>query len=66
MMSDIGQKLKDTLGYGETTPVKTDEVKNLQKDEKQPAELSEVMDDTEGGDGEEAESSTTGGAKGKE
>ena len=65
-MSDIGQKLKDTLGYGETTPVKTDKVKNLQKDEKQHAELSEVMDDTEGGDGEEAESSTTGGAKGKE
>ena len=47
MMSDIGQKLKDTLGYGETTPVKTNKDNNLKEDEKQPAELAEVMDDTE-------------------
>ena len=67
MMSDIGQKVMDTLGIGETTPVRINEDTNLKEDEmKQPAELAANMDNTKGGDGEDTESSSARSAKGKE
>ena len=67
MMSDIGQKVMDTLGIGETTPVRTNEDNNLKEDEmQQPAELAANKDNTKGGDGEDAEGSSARGAKGKE